>query len=126
MKENINHEFLSASKKKKNLKCLERENESESKCARGDLFFVVAVVLIMIPVTLHCYYNALTLHVWVQFSNEENDLEKFHQDYIFFYHILVLTWVSFQTLWRTHCGGRLGNWKTGTSCSKISVILRNL
>lgn len=57
----------------------------------------------MIPVTLRCYYNALTLHVWVQFSNEENNYRNFI-NYIFFYHIWVLTWVSFQTLWRTDFG----------------------
>lgn len=55
---------------------MSREKESESKCVRSDSFFIlflVAVVLILTPVTLHCYYNALTLHVWVQFSNKEDN-----------------------------------------------------
>lgn len=45
-----------------NQKCL----ESERKCV---IFSFMVVVLIMIIVTLHCYYDVLTLPVWVQFSN---------------------------------------------------------
>lgn len=55
----------------------ERKKAKACVCARDDSFFffvvVVVIVLIMSPVTLHCYYNELTLHVCVQFSNEENE-----------------------------------------------------
>lgn len=69
-RQTINHEFLSASKKN-NLKCLEREKESES--ARDDSFFCCCSSRANHDPCHFSYYNALTLHVCVQFSNEEND-----------------------------------------------------
>lgn len=58
---------------------------------------VLTVTMVPVRVSSHCC-RALTLHVWVCDSITKR-IEKFHQDYIFFYHIWVLTGVHAARHW---------------------------
>lgn len=86
----INHELPSAREKK--ARSVSRSVKQIMMChGPRVLSFIVATVVVltvtMVPVRVssHCC-RALTLHVWVCDSITKR-IEKFHQDYIFFYHI---------------------------------------
>lgn len=98
----INHELPSAREKK--ARSVSRSVKQIMMChGPRVLSFIVATVVVltvtMVPVRVssHCC-RALTLHVWVCDSITKR-IEKFHQDYIFFYHIWVLTGVHAARHW---------------------------
>lgn len=68
------------------------------------LFVVVVVVLIMISCHFTPLLQCVNTSCMGAIQQWREWLEKFHRCYIFFYHIWVLTWVGFLTLYRGQTG----------------------
>lgn len=81
------------------------------------LFVVVVVVLIMISCHFTPLLQCVNTSCMGAIQQWREWLEKFHRCYIFFYHIWVLTWVGFLTLWRTRCEG-WWEFRLGGTCSR--------